>query len=118
MSELIRFQDPALLEYFEFEDHCDGSGFMTVEQLINVMMLKTDCFLTHDWGDGQANHKRVAEINKALKAKGLITWFDEVSYFCIVLCKAKFDQDIAFRKKWKEMCERRCWKESIIAGVS
>ena len=53
---------------------------MSVEQLINVMTLKTDVFLTHDWGVDQANHKRVAQINTALKAKGLITWFDEVKF--------------------------------------
>jgi len=39
--------------------------------------LPTDVFLTHDWGVKQANHIRVAEINNALKAKGLTTWFDE-----------------------------------------
>jgi len=39
--------------------------------------LKTDVFLTHDWGVDRANHRRVSEINNALKAKGLTTWFDE-----------------------------------------
>jgi len=73
-------QDPVLLEYFDFEDYKDGSNTMSVEQLINVMTLKTDVFLTHDWGVDQANHKRVAQINTALKAKGLITWFDEVKF--------------------------------------
>ena len=37
-------------------------------------------FLTHDWGkdaEGRDNHKRVSKINKALKERGLITWFDE-----------------------------------------
>jgi hypothetical protein len=47
------------------------------------MNLKTDVFLTHDWGVNQANHHRVAEINAALIKKGIITWFDEVCvYFC------------------------------------
>lgn len=69
--------DPVLLEYFDFEDYKDSSNTMSVEQLINVMTLKTDVFLTHDWGVDQDNHKRVAKINAALKSKGLITWFDE-----------------------------------------
>mmetsp|Transcript_15949 Transcript_15949/g.23305 ORF Transcript_15949/g.23305 Transcript_15949/m.23305 type:complete len:141 (+) Transcript_15949:255-677(+) len=68
--------DPALLEYFDFIKHQDGSGTISVEQLIHIMKIKTDVFLTHDWGVGQANHRRVAEINDALKEKGLITWFD------------------------------------------
>lgn len=40
----------------------------------------TDCFLTHDWGIDEkerSNHNRVARVNKYLKDKGLITWFDE-----------------------------------------
>ena len=36
-----------------------------------------DCFLTHDWGKHQANHKRVGIINEALQARGWKTWFDE-----------------------------------------
>ena len=38
-----------------------------------------DAFLTHDWADDELNrnnHKRVAEVNKALKDNGIITWFD------------------------------------------
>jgi hypothetical protein len=41
---------------------------------------KTDVFLTHDWGDdeeGRSNHARVSRVNKALKQRGLKTWFDE-----------------------------------------
>ncbi len=40
----------------------------------------SDCFLTHDWGIDEkerSNHSRVAKVNKYLKDKGLITWFDE-----------------------------------------
>lgn len=36
-----------------------------------------DCFLTHDWGAGQANHARVSRINATLKSFGFRTWFDE-----------------------------------------
>eukprot|EP00599_Poterioochromonas_sp_BG-1_P004892 CAMPEP_0173141388 /NCGR_PEP_ID=MMETSP1105-20130129/5467_1 /TAXON_ID=2985 /ORGANISM="Ochromonas sp., Strain BG-1" /LENGTH=1200 /DNA_ID=CAMNT_0014054587 /DNA_START=163 /DNA_END=3761 /DNA_ORIENTATION=+ len=41
--------------------------------------LRTDVFLTHDWGFdilGRNNHSRVAKINEALKARGILTWFD------------------------------------------
>ena len=37
---------------------------------------KFDIFLSHDWGAGAANHKRVEKINEQLKARNLITWFD------------------------------------------
>jgi len=51
---------------------------MSLDELLkNLMDLKTDVFLSHDWGVGGANHRRVAEINTALKARGLVTWFDE-----------------------------------------
>ena len=49
-----------------------------MDKLVREMSLKTDVFLTHDWGKEQANHRRVAEINAALEKKGIITWFDEV----------------------------------------
>ena len=42
-------------------------------------MPRLKAFLTHDWGtsaDGHANHKRVAELNSLLKAKGYDCWFD------------------------------------------
>lgn len=40
---------------------------------------RTHVFLTHNWANdnsGRNNHDRVSYINNALKAKGLITWFD------------------------------------------
>ena len=43
----------------------------------NILKNKTDVFLTHNWGPNQANHQRVAEVNRALKARGLTTWFDD-----------------------------------------
>jgi len=39
-----------------------------------------EAFLTHDWGIdelGRDNHLRVSNLNKALQAKGIKTWFDE-----------------------------------------
>jgi len=41
---------------------------------------KFDVFLSHNWGsdeEGRDNHARVGMINKALKERGLRTWFDE-----------------------------------------
>jgi hypothetical protein len=43
------------------------------------LRLKTDIFLTHDWGIdglGRRNHDRVELINHELKALGFVTWFD------------------------------------------
>jgi hypothetical protein len=40
----------------------------------------THIFLSHNWTDdeeGRDNHERVSRINKALKERGFITWFDE-----------------------------------------
>ena len=47
----------------------------TAEQTVEF-----DCFLSHAWGrddEGRDNHARVAQVNRALKAAGLVTWFDE-----------------------------------------
>ena len=42
--------------------------------------MRTDVFLTHNWGDKvndvYVNHENVAKVNESLKAKGLLTWFD------------------------------------------
>ncbi|OQR87763.1 NHL repeat containing protein [Achlya hypogyna] len=40
---------------------------------------KYHVFLSHDWGTDEAgrdNHTRVSIVNDALKAKGIVTWFD------------------------------------------
>jgi hypothetical protein len=40
---------------------------------------KYDVFLTHDWcvdSTGRQNHERVTQLNEALKAAGVRTWFD------------------------------------------
>ena len=38
--------------------------------------IKTDVFLSHDWGTDGYNHKQVSLINKLLKDRGITTWFD------------------------------------------
>ena len=37
----------------------------------------SDVFITHNWGKGNFNHQQVAKVNTALKARGIITWFDD-----------------------------------------
>jgi hypothetical protein len=39
--------------------------------------IKTDCFLSHNWGENNKNHIIVKKINIELRKRGLITWFDE-----------------------------------------
>ena len=36
-----------------------------------------DVFLSHAWGENRSTHLRVVEINAALQAAGVVTWFDE-----------------------------------------
>lgn len=55
------------------------NGIMTRDRLIELSNMR-DCFLSHEFGDdiyGRNIHQRVSRINQALKARGLITWFDE-----------------------------------------
>lgn len=65
--------DPALLSILG----PNISHELTVEQIMEMCKKKTDVFLTHNWGVNQDNHKRVAEVNRKLKERGFITWFDE-----------------------------------------
>lgn len=75
---LSREHCPAdLLDILHFDKHADKNHSMSVQDIIRSLTIKTDVFLTHDWGVDQKNHKRVAEVNAALKAKGIITWFDD-----------------------------------------
>jgi hypothetical protein len=39
--------------------------------------IKTDCFLSHNWGDQNKNHAFVKKVNMELQKRGLKTWFDE-----------------------------------------
>ena len=57
-----------------------GSGKMRSEPPTVPLQAEWDCFLTHDWNEdelGRSNHQRVSVVNKALKARGYKTWFDE-----------------------------------------
>lgn len=67
-------------EYGEkvYEQLKDENGNVSKEKLLAVYK-KTDVFLSHDWGTdehGRSNHDRVTRINKGLKSRGLVTWFD------------------------------------------
>ena len=61
-----------------FNGCADSDNMVTLEQLRKAFELKTDVFLTHDWGKelGMDNHDRVSKVNEALKKRGLLTWFD------------------------------------------
>lgn len=54
---------------------------------------ETHVFLTHDWGPGEVNHKRVSKINRALKILGYKTWFDEEGKAQVAWDKAKEQGD-------------------------
>lgn len=55
-----------------------SNGTLSKAKLAQLLVIRTDCFLTHDWGKelGQDNHARVALLNAALQQRGLRTWFD------------------------------------------
>ena len=38
---------------------------------------KTDCFLSHNWGENNKNHILVNKVNLELQKRGVKTWFDE-----------------------------------------
>jgi WD40 repeat protein len=62
-----------------FDRYKDPNSDLISSETIVEMTLKTDVFLTHDWGIdelGRVNHDRVAAINKELKSLGFVTWFD------------------------------------------
>ena len=66
-----------LLNFFNFNDFADDHGTISLEDIFKIFAVKTDVFLTHDWGVNQFNHKRVSKINKALQSRGITTWFDD-----------------------------------------
>jgi len=66
-----------LLNFFNFNDFADDHGTISLEDIVKIFSVKTDVFLTHDWGVNQFNHKRVSKINKALQSRGITTWFDD-----------------------------------------
>ena len=46
-----------------------GGGFA-------ITPMSWNCFMTHNWGEGNGNHLKVARINEALQKRGIVTWFD------------------------------------------
>jgi CRP-like cAMP-binding protein len=96
-------------------------------------------FLTHDWGvdgSGRNNHARVSRINDMLKARGIVTWFDEErmegniqlqmcagidqSSVCVVFITRNYIQKVGGEnmadncKKEFEYSERRKTQEGMI----
>ena len=75
-EELVKFCGENFDED-EYEAHKDADGFVSLKDLIQYSK-QTDCFLSHDWGDGPSykNHTRVSRISDLLKGNGINTWFD------------------------------------------
>ena len=72
-----------ILDLIDFDKLCDQNDkTISLQELRKALELKTDVFLTHNWGEGQYNHRKVALINAGLKQRGLITWFDEERMNC------------------------------------
>lgn len=70
--------DEAYFDEDDFGKLANDEGKITKETLMQLTS-KTDCFLTHDWGEdeqGRNNHERVTRVNAALKQNGLVPWFD------------------------------------------
>ena len=68
---------PEVLELIDFDKICDANKTASIDDIVKPLSLKTDVFLTHNWGNNQDNHKRVALVNAGLKKRGLLTWFDD-----------------------------------------
>ena len=74
---------PEVLELIDFDKICDADNTASIDDIVKPLSLKTDVFLTHNWGKGQDNHKRVALVNAGLKKRGLLTWFDDERMYVI-----------------------------------
>ena len=67
---------PELLALLDFESISDDQQTASIDDIVKALTLKTDVFLTHNWGVNQENHKVVERINELLQKRKLITWFD------------------------------------------
>lgn len=68
---------PELSVLFDFDKMCDANKTVSLGELLECFDFLTDAFITHEWGENKANHFFAMKINDFLKAKGLVTWFDE-----------------------------------------
>ena len=68
---------PEILEIIDFDAICDAKKTVSIDDISKALNLKTDVFLTHNWGTNQDNHKLVALVNAGLKKRGLLCWFDQ-----------------------------------------
>ena len=67
---------PEILALLDFSSISDANQTASIDDIVNILSIKTDVFLTHNWGENQDNHKIVAQINDLLQNKNLTTWFD------------------------------------------
>ena len=79
---------PEVLELVDFDKICDANKTASIDDIVKPLSLKTDVFLTHNWGNNQDNHKRVALVNAGLKKRGLLTWFDDERMYVFILLSA------------------------------
>jgi hypothetical protein len=56
----------------KIRDRPDSGNISTTSSLH-----QTDCFISHNWGQDNKNHKAVSVINEAIRKRGFTTWFDE-----------------------------------------
>ena len=68
---------PELSMLFDFDKMCDANKTVSLGELLECFNYLTDAFITHEWGENKASHFFAMKINDFLKAKGLVTWFDE-----------------------------------------
>jgi hypothetical protein len=55
----------------------DRLPLMQRQNTESSVSVKTDCFLSHNWGDQNKNHHFVKKVNLELQKRGWKTWFDE-----------------------------------------
>lgn len=75
-DELKNTLDKFLYSLCEFDDDDNDVESFAIDDVIRLLKVKTDVFLSHDWGIDGKNHLKIAEVNKVLKGRGLSTWFD------------------------------------------
>lgn len=65
----------------KFQAITSNTGKITKQQFLSLYVkekkFKWDVFLSHDWGQGSANHVKVEAINAELKKRGITPWFDQ-----------------------------------------
>lgn len=77
LEEIISLDDikKSIRKSFDFQNNTILPDIKP--KINNCLFKKFDCFLSHNWGVDNINHKKISLINEALLKRGLKTWFDE-----------------------------------------